>query len=239
MLGRGITPDDARVGAAPVAVVSHRYWVQSLGSAPSISDFHLRIENRVYSIVGVMPAGFEFPANTDLWVPSELDAENTSRTSHNYSGIGRLRNDVDVRQATADLSVIAKDIIRTSPDQSDYLLADAAAVSLQSSLTRRVGSTLYVLLGAVFFLLLIACANVTNLFLAQAAARQRELAIRHALGAARGRLVSQFVTEALVLLAISCSCGLLIAWFGTNALLSMAPGDLARLEEVWLEWMGI
>jgi putative ABC transport system permease protein len=103
---------------------------------------------------------------------------------------------------------------------------------LQSSLTRRVGSTLYVLLGAVFFLLLIACANVTNLLLAQAAARQRELAIRHALGAGHLRLIRQFVTEAILLLTISCSCGLLIARLGTGALLSLAPPDLPRLEDV-------
>src|SRR4051794_7256368 len=231
-LGRGITADDARVGAAPVAVVSHRYWMQSLGSAASVSDVRLRIDNRVYSVIGVMPAGFAFPANTELWMPAELDAENTSRTSHNYFGIGRLRGGVDVRQATADLSVIATDIICSSAEQGDYLLAHAAAGSLQSSLTRRVGSTLYVLLGAVFFLLLIACANVTNLLLAQAAARQRELAIRHALGAGRARLIRQFVTEALVLLTISCLGGLLIAWLGTTGLLSMAPADLPRLEDV-------
>src|SRR4051812_34382235 len=223
VLGRGISSDDARAGAAPAAVVSHRYWVQSLGSAPSISDVHLRIENSVYAVIGVMPAGFEFPADTDLWMPAELIAENTSRTSHNYFGLGRLRDGVDVRQAAADLSVIANDIIRTSPDQGDYLLADAAAVPLQSSLTRRVGSTLYVLLAAVFFLLLIACANVTNLLLAQAAARQRELAIRHALGAARARLIQQFVTEALVLLTLSCTGGLFFAWLATNGLLSLAP----------------
>ena len=103
-------------------------------------------------------------------------------------------------------------------------------------ITRRVGSTLYVLLGAVFFLLLIACANVTNLLLAQAAARQRELAIRHALGAGRSRLVRQFVTEALVLLTVSCLGGLLIAWLGTSALLSLAPPDLPRLEDVSMNW---
>ena len=236
-LGRAITPDDARIGATPVAIVSHRYWSQSLGSSVAISEFHLRIEERVYTVVGVMPSGFDFPAKSDLWVPSELDPDRPSRTAHNFNGIGRLREGATPSQASAELSSIARDIIRNSAEQGDYLLADAAAVSLQASLTRRVGSTLYVLLGAVFFLLLIACANVTNLLLAQAAARQRELAIRHALGAARGRLVSQFVTEALVLLAISCSCGLLIAWFGTNALLSMAPRDLPRLEEVSLNWM--
>ncbi len=185
-LGRGITAEDARIGAAPVAVVSHRYWTQSLGSAGSLSSFHLRIEDRVYTVVGVMPASFQFPAKADVWVPAELTPENTSRTSHNFQAIGRLRDSVTVVQAAGDISAIAKEIIRNSPEHGDYLLADATAVPLQSSLTRRVGSTLYVLLGAVFFLLLIACANVTNLLLAQAAARQRELAIRHALGAGRG-----------------------------------------------------
>jgi putative ABC transport system permease protein len=235
-LGRGLTAEDARIGAEPVVVVSHRYWVQSLGSAEIFSGFHIRIEDRVYTVVGVMPAGFQFPAKADLWLPAELDAENTSRTSHNYSAIGRLRDGVSVAQASADLSGIAKDIIRRSAEQGDYLLADAAAVPLQSSITRRVGSTLYVLLGAVFFLLLVACANVTNLLLAQAAARQRELAIRHALGAGRGRLVRQFVAEALVLLTISCLGGLLIASLGTSALLSLAPADLPRLDDVSMNW---
>ena len=118
------------------------------------------------------------------------------------------------RAGSANLSAIAQDIIRQSPEKGDYLMRDATAVPLQSSLTRRVGSTLYVLLGAVFFLLLVACANVTNLLLAQAAARQRELAIRHALGAGRGRLVRQFLAETLVLLAVSCLAGLLIATLG-------------------------
>jgi putative ABC transport system permease protein len=231
-LGREFTAEDARVGAAPVAIVSHNYWTQSLQSSADLTAFHLRIEDRVYSVVGVMPAGFQFPAKTDLWLPAELDPPRTSRTAHNYSAIGRLRDGVGAAQATIDLSGIAKDIIRSTSEQGDYLLADAAAVPLQSSITRRVGSTLYVLLGAVFFLLLIACANVTNLLLAQAAARQRELAIRHALGAGRIRVIRQFVTETLVLLTLSCSGGLLIAWLGTGALLSIAPADLPRLEDV-------
>jgi putative ABC transport system permease protein len=234
--GRSFAPEDARVGAAPVAIVSHRYWVQSLGSTNTLSTAHLRIENRVYTVVAVLPPGFQFPAKADLWVPAELDAANPSRTSHNYQAIGRLRDGVTIAQAAADISSIAKDIVRNSPEQGDYLLADATAVSLQASLTRRVGSTLYVLLGAVSLLLLIACANVTNLLLAQAAARQRELAIRHALGAGRSRLIRQFVTEALALLTISCLGGLFIAWLGTSALLSAAPPDLPRLEDVSINW---
>ena len=235
--GRGFSEQDARLGAEPVAVVSHRYWVQSLGAADDLSRFHLRMEGRAYTVVGVMPAAFQFPAKTDIWVPAELDPANRSRTSHNYRAIGRLREGAGVAQASADLSAIAKDIVRQSPEQGDYLMTDAVAVPLQSSITRRVGSTLYVLLGAVFFLLLVACANVANLMLAQAAARQRELAIRHALGAARGRLVRQFLAEAIVLLTLSCVAGLLLASFGTTVLLSLAPDDLPRLEDVSMNWM--
>ncbi|HEY6358511.1 MAG TPA: ABC transporter permease, partial [Vicinamibacterales bacterium] len=242
-LGRAFTADDAHVGADPVVIVSHRYWTQSLGSAEPLATLHLRIEGRVYSIVGVMPAGFDHgfffaheSANVDVWGPAELEPENTSRTSHNYWAIGRLRDGVTVAQAAADLSGIAKDIVRRSSEQGDYLMTDATAVPLQSSVTGRVGSTLYILLGAVFFLLLVACANVTNLLLAQAAARQRELAIRHALGARRGRLVRQFVAEALVLLTASCVAGLFIASLGISALLSLAPADLPRLEDVSMSW---
>ena len=234
--GRGLTAEDARIGAATVAIVSHRYWEQALGSAADLGSFHLRIENRAYNVVGVMPAAFQFPEKTDLWIPAELDAENTSRTSHNYNAIGRLRNGVTVAQAAANLSGIARDIVRQSPEQGEYLLRDATALPLQASLTRRVGSTLYVLLGAVGFLLLVACANVANLLLAQAAARQRELAIRHALGAGRARVVRQFLAEAVVLLTLGCGGGLLIAWLGTGALLSLAPADLPRLDEVALNW---
>jgi predicted permease len=235
-LGRGFAPDELRVGAQPAVIVSHRYWTKYLGASRELSSFTLRLENRAYAVVGVMPAGFEFPAKVDLWVPAELDAENRSRTSHNFSAVGRLRDAVSVAQASADISGIAKDIVRRSDEQGDYLMTDAAAVSLQTSLTGRAGSTLYVLLGAVFFLLLVACANVTNLLLSQAAARARELAIRHALGAGRGRVIRQFVAEAFVLLTIGCSAGLLVAWLGIGALLALAPPDLPRLDEVSLSW---
>jgi putative ABC transport system permease protein len=230
--GRGLTADDARMGAEPVTIVSHRYWMQSMASAEALSRFHLRVDDRVHTVVGVMPPGFQFPVNADLWLPVELEAENTSRTSHNYQGIGRLADAVSVAQAAADISHLAKDIVRTTPERGDYLMTDATVVPLQTSMTRRVGPTLYVLLGAVSFLLLVAIANVTNLLLAQAAARQRELAIRHALGAGVGRLVRQFVAEALVLLTVSGLAGLLIAWLGTSALLWLAPADLPRLDDV-------
>ena len=235
-LGRGFASDDQRVGAAPTVLISHRYWTKYLGSSPQLSSFTLNMEKRAYAVVGVMPAGFEFPAKVDLWVPAELETENRSRTSHNFWGVGRMRDGVSVVQANADISAIAKDIVRRSDEQGDYLMTDAAVFPLQTSLTGRVGSTLYVLLGAVFFLLLVACANVTNLLLSQAAARGRELAIRHALGAGRGRVIRQFVAEAVLLLIMGCSAGLLVASLGISALLALAPSDLPRLDEVSLSW---
>ena len=101
-VGRGFTVEDARVGAAPVAVVSHRYWTQSMGSAAALADIHLRIEGRAYTVVGVMPIGFQFPAKADLWLPAELNAPRTSRTAHNYAAIGRLRDGVSAAQASAE-----------------------------------------------------------------------------------------------------------------------------------------
>ncbi len=235
-LGRGFTADELRVGAPPAVVVSHGYWTRYLGSRQPLSSLTVSVEHRAYTVVGVMPIGFAFPANVDLWMPAELEAENRSRTSHNFWGIGRLRDGVSVGQASADLSAIARDIVRTSDEQGDYLLADATAVPLQTSMTGRVSSTLYVLLGAVFFLLLVACANVTNLLLSQAAARGRELAIRYALGAKRGRLVRQFLAESVLLLAAGGGAGLLLASAGIRALLALAPTDLPRLSDVSLNW---
>ncbi len=232
VLGRAFMTEDLRVGAGPVVVASHSYWTRYLGSSERLSSLALTIQHRSYAVVGVLPAGFQFPANVDLWIPAELDPENRSRTSHNFSAVGRLRDGASVAQATADLSEIAKDIIRHSEEQGDYLLMDAAAVPLHTFLTGRVSSTLYVLLGAVLFLLFVACANVTNLLLSQATARARELAIRHALGARHARLVRQFMAEAFVLLTAGCVAGLLVASMGIRGLLALAPADLPRLDDV-------
>jgi predicted permease len=236
VIGRTFSADDAQLGATPTAVVSHAYWVNHLGSNPELGPLHLRIRSRVHTIIGVMPSGFAFPAKTDIWVPAELDAPNTSRTSHNFSVLGRLTPGATLEQARADLQTVARGIIRTSKEQGDYLMTDADVVSLQASLTSRVGSTLYILLGAVGFLLLVACANVTNLLLSQATARGREVAVRQALGAGRPRLVRQFVIESLLLVFASTAAGLLFGRLILGALLTIAPPDLPRLDDVSLNW---
>jgi putative ABC transport system permease protein len=235
-VGRAFARDDARPGAAPVAVVSHPYWKEHLGAARDLSTLKLRVEGRAYSVVGVVPEGFGFPPKTDLWLPAELDPENTSRTSHNFHGIGRLKRGVSAAQASIDLDAIAKRIVSQASERNDYLLRGAAVVPLQSSQTATVRSPLVILLGAVGVLLLVACSNAANLLLAEASGRARELAVRSALGAGRRRLLRQFVAEALLLSAVSGTVGVLIALGLLRGLLTLAPAELPRLDEVTVSW---
>ena len=229
-LGRDLTRADAQKGATPVVLVSYGYWKQYLGSTTDLSQLRLKIDNTMFSIVGVLPDGFAFPPDTALWLPADLDGETPSRTSHNFNAVGRLRDGVNVAQAQADISAIARRIHDTSEEQG--VLKDAAVTPLRESLTGKSRSALLILLGAVGFLLLVACANVANLMLAQASARTRELAIRSALGATQGRLVRQYLTESLLLSIAGGVLGILGAYSGVAALLALAPQNLPRLESV-------
>jgi predicted permease len=232
-IGRDFTPSDNAKGAAPVALVSYGYWKDYLGSSLDFSRLHLKIDNAIYSVIGVLPGGFQFPRDAAIWVAADREGENPSRTSHNYDGIARLRDGVTVQQAQAEISAIAHRIHDSSPEQkNDYLNADAAVIPLQDSITGNARPALLILLGAVAFLLLVACANVANLLLAQASVRERELSVRTALGAGRGRLVRQFLTESFVLSILSGSLGVLAAYFGVSGLLALAPESLPRLDSV-------
>ncbi|MCU1286403.1 MAG: hypothetical protein JWO13_2753 [Acidobacteriales bacterium] len=231
-LGRGFNANDAKKVAGPTVLVSYGYWKQHLGSPEDLSQAHLKIDNAVYSVVGVLPVGFNFPADVELWVPSDLEGENISRTAHNYSAVGRLRDGVTVEQANADIGTIARRIHDSSSEQGDYLLKDGKVIPLQESITGKARSTLLILLGAVGFLLMVACANVANLLLAQLSVRERELAIRRALGATRGRLVRQLLTEAFLLSSVGGALGVLGAFAGVTGLVALAPANLPRLDSV-------
>jgi putative ABC transport system permease protein len=232
ILGRDFGATDAKKGAAPTVLVSYGYWSQRLGSPQDFAQSQLKIEGALFSIIGVLPPGFRFPADVDLWLPADLEGESLSRTSHNYSAAARLRDGVTVQQANQDISAIARRIHDSSSEQGNYLLKDGMVVPLQDCITGKARSPLLVLLGAVGFLLLVACANVANLLLAQASVRERELAIRSALGAARGRLVRQFLTEAFLLSLLGGSLGVLGALAGVSALVALAPQNLPRLDSV-------
>jgi putative ABC transport system permease protein len=232
ILGRDFSTGDAKKGATRVVLVSFGYWKEQFGSSQDLSQLHLKTGGAVYSVVGVLPAGFQFPQDVSLWLPTDLDGENQSRTAHNYYAVGRLRDGVSVELANRDISAIARRIHETSSEQGDYLLKDGIVLPLQDSITGKARPALLVLLGAVGFLLLVACANVANLQLAQASVRDRELAIRSALGAARGRLIRQFLTEAFLLSLVGGGLGVLGAFWAVMGLVALAPQNLPRLDSV-------
>jgi len=236
-IGRTLGAADAHPGAQPVAFLSHAFWRAHLaagGAAPDLSAIHLRVEGRDFAVAGVMPAGFDFPAGADLWLPADLEPPNPSRTSHNFSAVGRLRDGVTAEGAAADLDAIARGIVEASAEKNDYLLAGAGAGPLRSALTGRVRAPLALILAAVGFLLLVACANVALFLLARAAQRGRELAIRRALGAGHGRLVRQFVVEALLLTGLGAAAGTVLAAWAVRLLVALAPPELPRLDEIGL-----
>lgn len=230
VVGRGFAPEDQRFGAVPVVMVSYGYWKEDLGSVTDLSFVRLNLDNRLASVVGVLPPGFRFPDEADVWEPRELDPVLPSRSAHNYSAIGRLRDGVALEQARADLSAIARQIKQEYGQ--DAHLTSAAVFPLREALTSDVRPRLLILLVAVGFLLLVGCANVMNLLLAQSAAREGELAVRAALGASRMRLVRQFLAETLLLSCFGGLLGVCAAYFGVRALISAAPADVPRLADI-------
>ena len=230
MLGRSFSPEEQRFNAAPVAIVSYSFWKEFFGTSQDLSSVRLKIGRQAFSVVGVMPAGFAFPDNTAIWVPREIYERYPSRTAHNWQVIGRLVDGMDIVRARSDLSAIARSLKQQYGQ--DTSMTDVAIQSLRGAMTGEVRLALLVLLIASWFFLLIVCANVANLMLAQATARQQELSIRAALGAGRGRLVRQFVTESLLLSFFGGAIGVVAAYWGLTALLRFAPTTLPRLGEV-------
>jgi predicted permease len=229
-VGRGFLPEDARGGANPVAVVSYGYWRRMLGGRANLAATPLRIGDMSYTVVGVMPRGFNFPNKVEVWLPIELHPSSPSRTSHGKRVIARLRDGVSMEQARADLSAIGKQL--RQENSVDINLVDMAAMPLQEFMVGEVRKSLLAMMAAVAFLLLVACANVANLVLAQVTARRREFTVRAALGASRWRLARQFVTENLVLALTAGALGALISFWGVEALLSLNQGKLPRADEI-------
>jgi putative ABC transport system permease protein len=230
VLGHSFAAEDQRFGTAPRALVSYGYWQQHLGSAAALSSIKLTIANQAVSVIGVLPPGFRFPDSSEIWVPRELYARLSNRSAHNWHVLGRLRDGIVAEQAHAELASIARQIKQQYGQYAD--MTDVSVVRLRAAMTSDVRTALMILLGAVGFLLLIACANVVNLLLAQASTRERELAIRTAIGAPRGRLVRQFLTEAFLLSLAGGALGVVAARWGVAALVQLAPPELPLLQEV-------
>jgi predicted permease len=235
--GRAFSPEDDRLGSAPVMLISHRLWQRLFGGNHSALNSSLVLDGKSYAVIGVVPAGFELDGNPnlDVFTPLGQDTSPTMqrRDRHSIGVVGRLKPGVTLAQAQAELNLIGRKLSKQYPDTNEgrTFVGDRMRPDVGD-----VGPSLWLLLGAVSLLLLIACANVANLLLARAVARERKFAMRSALGARRGRLARQCLTESAVLGLAGGAIGILISVASIQPFVAFWPGSLPRAEEIHLDW---
>ena len=230
-VGRVFGPDDARAGQR-VAVVSYGYWQSRLGGRTDLEGQSVRVGDQAYTVIAVMPRGYDFPTGTEIWVPREPQTEN--RTSQNWHVVGRLAPGISRDRAQEDLSTIAHRVRQQYGD--DTYMTGAAVRPVLEQVVGSVRPALLVLLGAAGVLLLVACVNVVNLLLTRSLSREREVALRLALGAGAGRLARGFLIESLVLSLTGAALGALLAVVGVRVLLALEPGHLPRVNDIGVDW---
>ncbi len=240
--GRGLTAADAAPGAPAVAVISQGLWKRDFGADPAAVGRHLSIDGVDHEIVGVMPARFAFPTvQAALWIPLQFDPAHTKSAAFDYRGIARLRNGLSLAQATSDLQRLLPQVPVAFPGRLSaaairVMHMTVAVRPLRDVMVSGVSRILWTVLGSVGVLLLIACANVANLFLARAEGRQREFAVRRALGAGRGALIDDCIAEAVVLSTLGGLLGLALASAGVRLLLRLrVSAGIPRLADVHVD----
>jgi predicted permease len=235
-VGRTFQKGEDQAGQDHVVLLSYGFWERHFGGSKDAVGTGLELNNENYSVVGVLPAWFHFLDDPDVWVPLDMRPQNIGgRGMHQYRAIGRMKPGVSVAEAQAEMQTIAQRLAKQYPDSNSDV--GAVVITLKEQLTRRARIELLILLGAVALVLLIACANVANLFLARATGRHREMALRSALGADRARVIRQLLTESTLLSFMGAVCGLALAWGCVRVLASLKSGPIPQATPAALDGM--
>jgi putative ABC transport system permease protein len=233
ILGRIFTDEETLPGRFRVAVLSHSMWQSRFGADPNVSGRTIQLSGAAYTIIGVMPAGFSYPDRAELWRPLPIDPAKLDPGPHYLNVVGRLKSGVTLAQAQADMSPIAA---RLSQQYKEKNAGHGVKLErLSNVVVGDIGLALYVLLGAVGFVLLIACANLANLMLARVGARQKEIAVRTALGASRLRIVRQLLIESVMLAIGGGVVGLLLAFWAVSWVVSLSADTIPRAREISID----
>ena len=229
ILGRTFSQQEDLPGGGNVAVITYGMWKNHLGGDPNIGGRTITLNHESYVVLGVLPEDYQPEPPTDLYIPGQFDPNSTNQ-GHIYMVAGRLRPGATEQSATAELKVLAAQFQAAHPDVTDPT-DSVSVIPLRDAVGGDVRLALLIMAGAVVFVLLIACANVASLLLARAAGRSREIALRTAIGAGRGRIIRQLLTESLILAVAGGIAGLFIAQAGVRLLLAFSPGNIPRIND--------
>src|SRR5882672_3185962 len=234
IMGRNFSEEENQPGKDAVAIITHSLWQRRFGGDPNIINKTITLNSITRTVIGVMPERFNFPKGSEVYAPLSMTSELVrSRDSHAYYVIGRLKPGLKLQSAQADIDTITARLEKQYPETNTDLGANVYPIVKDT--VRLYDTALWVMMGAVGFVLLIACANVANLMLARASGRQKEIALRSALGASRWRIIRQLLTESLIVALLGGALGVLVAFWGVDLLRVANPGDAAKFAPGWYQ----